>query len=402
MQRRVLLATVGLVGTGGCLRLQSGNAGGDGASTPTAGTDDRGEETQTATDDDGTATAGQGGGVTLSEGWRSDESAEYVWNDGPTAFFVDGELAAAATADGGVQWVTEAPPPSGGTGNAVETFVADGERAIVGYSADTDTDEGAYFCAFDRTTGERLWTVAAPADGMHHAAEGVAIVDGTAVLAAADYGSSSDQTPVVYGVDAATGERAWTTTTPDVPAGFVSNVVGYGGSVHVVFGSEGARVLDPATGAVTGSRESMWTQMWTGAAREGTLYATWDGAVRAYDLETGEARWSSEGGGRGRIPPAVGADLVVAGTKTAFVTGFEVESGEQRWQARTDAPVVGVALSASHVWVTDEDGTLTCYRRGDGTMAGTWSLESDESDVAVVDATVVVGGESGVTAHRIE
>ncbi|MFB6123935.1 MAG: PQQ-binding-like beta-propeller repeat protein [Haloferacaceae archaeon] len=416
MQRRALLATLGLLGTGGCLRLQqaeasgAGTPGGTGETTPGETTQSTGGDTSSnagdATTGTSTGTASDGTGtdersVTLAEAWTADAGAEHVWADASAFFFSSYAAAGAASVADGLRWSVDAT--SGEVdGSAVETFALDDERALFGFSPDSDGDAGAYFCAFDRASGENLWTLDAPADGAHHAAEGAALVDGTAVVAAADYGSQSDQTPIVYGVDAATGEELWRTGTPDVPAGFVSNVVAHDGAVVVVFGSQGGRVLDPSTGSVTATYDSMWTRMWTGYAHGGTLYAAWDGAARAYSLDDGTEKWSaSGGGGRGRIPPAADGDLVVFGTKTSFVTAFDAESGERRWQQRTADPVYGVALSDGYAWAIDEGGTLTGFARDDGTNVHESAQGDADSDVAATDGVLLVGGETA-NAYRVE
>ncbi|WP_423750875.1 PQQ-binding-like beta-propeller repeat protein [Salinirarus marinus] len=412
MQRRALLATLGLLGTGGCLRLQQADVSGTGTPGETGGsaqpsgsdTASNAGDASAGTSSAGTASDGTGTderGVTLTEAWTADEGAEHVWTDASTFFFSTYAEAGAASVADGLRW--DADATSGEVdGSSVETFALDDERAVFGFSPDSNGDAGAYFCAFDRASGERLWTLDAPADGAHHAAEGAALVDGTAVVAASDYGSQSDQDPLVYGVDAATGEELWRTGTPDVPAGFVSNVVAHGGAVFVVFGSQGARVLDPSTGSVTATYDSMWTEMWTGYAHGGTLYAAWDGEALAYSLDDGSEKWSaSSGGGRGRIPPAVDDGLVVFGTKTSFVTAFDAESGEQRWQKRTADPVYGVALSDGYAWAIDEGGVLTGFARDDGTKVHESTQGDADSDVAAADGVLLVGGETA-NAYRVE
>lgn len=404
-----MLATLGAAATSGCLRLTGQESGGDaGATTPET---ESGGETVAATPTaaDATPTTDEGSDsastVTLSERWSLDRGARYVWTD--DGQFVTSEyegVSLASPADGEL-WsdgIRENTGPNAGPPEFTpsEAFAATDDRLIVGF-ANPATDAGATFLAYDRSTGERLWRVDMPDDGLHSRAEGVAVVGDTVVVASADTGSDSDQEPLVYGVDRETGERRWETGTPDLTTGFVSGVVAYDGAVYVTQAFDGAYRLDPETGAVTGSRESMDVSVWGGTLHDGTLFSATGGEVVAYRLDGDDKWWSVPDVAGSRPRPTVDDDLVVVGTKTGYVYAIKTDSGTVRWRSRLDRAVRGVALSDSFVWVWAVGSTLAGYDRETGTLVYESDRSSDLVDLGAIGDTLLVGG-GPATAYRID
>jgi outer membrane protein assembly factor BamB len=404
MRRRTMLATLGVVGTSGCLRFtDQGSGGGTTATTQPTG----GASTPTPAEEGAGGGNTTGGGdtpaVTLSERWRTDRQVRYVWTD-------DGQFAtsgydgvALASPDDGTVWGTD--PQENGVPNAApsEAFAADGERLIFGFStAGGDTSgPGATFVAYDRASGEQLWRVGMPDDSTHTVAEGVAVVGDTVVVGAADTGAAGDQDPLIYGVDRATGERRWETGASDLTTGFVSGVVAHDGTVYVTQAFDGTYLLDPDTGSVTDYRESMTVSVWGGTPHDGTLFTASGGEVAAYRLDDGATQWSVSDVGNSRPRPSVDDDLVVVGTRPGYVYAIETDTGTVRWNTRLDRAVRGVALSDTHVWVWAVGSTLAAYDRRNGALAYESSRNSDLVDLGVVDGTLLVGG-GPATAYRIE
>ena len=267
--------------------------------------------------------------------------------------------------------------------------------------ADVNRIQGAAFLAFDRTSGERLWRVDMPDDGIHARAKGVTVVGDTAVVASDDIGSDTDQEPLVYGVDVETGERRWETGAPDLTTGFISGVTAHDGTVFVTQTYDGTYLLDPGTGAVTDYREDMKVSVWGGTARDGTLFDISGNEITAYRLDGDGTRWSVPDVPDARIPPTVDDDLVIVATQTGYIYAIEADTGAVRWTSRLDRTVRGLAASENHVWAWAVGSTLAGYDREDGTVVYESERNSDLVDLGAIDDTLLVGGGPG-TASRID
>lgn len=405
MRRRTMLATLGAVGTSGCLRLTDQGSSGDTDATDTETESDG--ETAAATSTAGTTAADDGSdgaaSVTLSERWRTDQQVRYVWVD-------DGEFATSgydgvslASPTDGVVWSTD--PGDNGVPSAApsEAFAATDDRLLFGFAGGNDDapDAGATFLAYDRASGERLWRADMPDDGIHGRAKGVTVVGDTAVVASDDTGSDTDQEPLVYGVDLETGERRWETGAPDLTTGFISGVTAHDGTVFVTQTYDGTYLLDPGTGAVTDYREEMKVSVWGGTARDGTLFDISGNEVTAYRLDGDGTRWSVPDVPDARIPPTVDDDLVIVATRTGYVYAIEADTGAARWTSRLDRTVRGLAASENHVWAWAVGSTLAGYDREDGTVVYESERNSDLVDLGAIDDTLLVGGGPG-TASRID
>jgi outer membrane protein assembly factor BamB len=412
-----MLATLGVVGTSGCLRLTDQESGGD-ADTPDPEVESGGEtDTATSTAADATVTTdGEGDGndgaptVTLSKRWSVDQQVRYVWTDDGEFVTTGYEGVSLASPADGTRWINEFLDGDGRDRNAgppvltmSEAFAATDDRLIFGFDGGNDAapDTGAAFLAFDRASGERLWRVDMPGDGSHGRAQGVTVVDDTVVIASDDNGSDTDQEPLVYGVDLETGERRWETGTPDLTTGFISGVAAHEGTVFVTQTYDGTYLLDPRTGAVTDYREQMKVSVWGGTARDGTLFDISGNEVTAYRLDGDGTRWSVPDVGSARIPPTVDDDLVIVATQTGYVHAIEADTGEVRWTSRLDRTVRGLAASDDHVWAWAVGSTLAGYDRENGTLVYESEQASDLVDLGAIGDTLVVGGDPG-TAYRID
>jgi outer membrane protein assembly factor BamB len=405
MRRRTMLATLGVVGTSGCLRFTDQGSGGDGTTATTQPTGGASTSRPTAEEAGGENTTGGGDtpAVTLSERWRTDRQVRYVWIDDGQFVTSGYDGVALATPDDGTTWGTD--PHENGVPNAApsEAFAATADRVIFGFntSGGDSAEPGATFIAYDRSTGDERWRVGMPDDGVHTVAEGIAVVGDTVVVASAATGSADGQDPLVYGVDRETGERRWETGTPDLTTGFISGVVAYDGTVYVTQAFDGTYLLDPETGSVTDYRESTTVSVWGGTAHDGTLFTASGDEIAAYRLDDGATQWSVPDVGNSRPRPSVDDDLVVVGTRPGYVYAVESDTGTVRWTTRLDRAVRGVALSDTHVWVWAVGSTLAAYDRTNGALAYEASRNSDLADLGVVDGTLLVGGDPA-TAYRIE
>ncbi|MCP9276566.1 outer membrane protein assembly factor BamB family protein [Mycolicibacterium arenosum] len=121
-------------------------------------------------------------------------------------------------------------------------------------------------------------------------------------------------------------------------------------------------------------------------AWDGTGLSLWTNRTYASSTsrtghEPGAARWSVPLPGCGGLGGPVGdTELVVAATwdsdrSVGYVTALDTVTGEQRWQARTGAPVQGPPLLAGDtVVVQDVSGTSWAWAAADGTAR--WQVPS--------------------------
>jgi len=107
------------------------------------------------------------------------------------------------------------------------------------------------------------------------------------------------------------------------------------------------------------------------------FFGSWDDAMFRVDLETGEADWRFDAGGRVMCAPGIDPDegVVYVGSHDANVYALDVESGEERWRFPTDDWVISsVLVGESRILVGSGDGNLYALAKADGSEV--WSIES--------------------------
>lgn len=402
-RRRLLLALGGTGLSGGCLRLQQEEAEASTAQGTTATeSTDIADSTEPATESSSGAE-----NVQLTEPTFFNQDVNYVWSEGLTYYFNGFNGAGATGPSGDLNWSGSKTIENGGAHLGADRFAKTDVFGVFGFTADPNaegelSEQGAHFYAHNIATGQEQWTFTAPSDGNHRHASGAAIVEGTAVLGASDWGDPDQQSPVVYGVNLALGEQQWKTTTPDLPRGYISGIVGYDGEIHLFLDSEGTYILDPADGTVLDQRESLRVNAQVGrpTVRGGSVYTRSGNKLTAYQLENGTPQWEATELGRLESPPAVDNTLVVAGTRDGTIVAVERTSGEQRWQRSIEGFVYALSLTASHVWVADAQSSLFGLSREDGSTLFRGTYEIANSDIATLSESIMIGGESSV--YRLE
>jgi outer membrane protein assembly factor BamB len=382
--RRALLRTlgVGLAGTGGCLRLQSGEDGGETATATGESDDATTAAAGTRTTDTPPAEPGR---YVLSERWRAEFGVDYVRAAGGHFYLNDFGRVAEAVPGDGVLWTDEVTF-EGSTANLGADAIGRGDDTVVFgfFSEPAAVDEpGAYFVAHEEVTGERRWTVGVPAaadNDYTNLPRGVAVVDGVAVL-----GIEAGGRFRLRGVDVRTGEGRWTAA----GRGGINGVEAHDGAVYVNRFA-GVTVRDPTTGSVTERHEG-----WRGAnsrIRAGSFVAGSDG-VRAYPLAEGAADWSVADVS-GVTTLAADNSLVVAGTETGAVHALERATGERRWDATIDGTVWQIELGSRSVWVADRETGLTAYDRRDGRAVHRSTQPIERAGIAVAGGSILLGNET--------
>lgn len=277
------------------------------------------------------------------------------------------------------------------------------EMQTASVSTDSTTDSapnggaGRLF-AFDRDGGDALWTFEAPADGMHGHVQQLA-TDGTRVFAGSDDdGSGDDQRPLVFALDAESGEQRY--VVDDLPATFVNDVFHRNGTLYVSLVNGELHTFAAEGGERTGTY-SVPFGFGRPAVVGREMYAP-GSEVLAFDLSSNTRRWTASLPSGASTRPAVRDDTVYVGTEAGHVLALDRASGEVRWQARTTAEVHSLVVGPTAVWVSDESSTVYAYAANDGTELLREESE-DESDrpLAVVGDLLFVGGYSA-SIQRVE
>lgn len=182
--------------------------------------------------------------------------------------------------------------------------------------------------ALDRADGTVRWRY----DAGSPLPSSPAVADGVVVIGARD-GS-------IHAVDAATGARRW--STPPVKA------------LPLPWGKEG------------------W-DYWVSSpvvVGDTVLMGTPDGRLTAFDLESGDVRWSADLGARTRSSPAVADGIVYIGDDAGIVHAVRLADGREVWRHET----IGAGLSSA------ESG---------------WDPVSLQASPAVADGRVFIGSRDG-------
>ena len=214
------------------------------------------------------------------------------------------------------------------------------------------------------------------------------------------------------------------------------------GTVRDWFRSDASKATDPVELVeIEGARkvERLWSEsLGDGEGRRGlrqrpafdgqTLYAVSDdGAIRAFDVETGDERWATTleelTGGRGwrlwrraigdgglQSSVGVGEGLVVVAGRSGVVFAVSAETGEPRWETQASAEVLAAPLiTRGRVIVRSQDGRVVGLDAADG--ARRWVFERaiptlssrGASTPAAAAGLALIGNDDGtVVALRAE
>lgn len=390
MNRRDLLASVGILGTSGCLRLR-----GDATSTPETETGTAEPAATDASDDAGGDGLADAERLTLSERWAADVGVRYVLTDGGHFFFNGLNVAGEAVPGDGVLWTAEVAY-EGSTGNLGADAIARGDGvAVYGFFSERGTVEnpGAHFVAHEDVSGEEVWSMTVPAteaDGFTMLPRGAIVVDGVAVLG---LNPPNRGKYLVYGVDVTTGEELWTAERD----GFLNYLDAYGDEAYLGLASGVARV-DPNTGSENG-REESWRGS-PGRIHGNSLFAASRSTVDAHPVADGGVEWSTAGLGE-VVALVVDNSLVVAGTESGGIHAVDRATGEPSWEASIGGTVWQMELTPEHVWVADRETGLTAYDRDDGRNVHRSTQPIERSDIGVVSETILFGMDTA-RAYDIE
>src|SRR5262245_27547695 len=175
------------------------------------------------------------------------------------------------------------------------------------YTADTGGANGKLH-ALDAATGQELWTFPSDALAGDHAWTSPAVAKGVV------YFGVNRFVPVVYAVNASTGQEVWHHTGP--VANIISSPALKSDRLYVVFSDGTIRALDAADGAVIWSIDHSAGAVSSPAVADGRLYITIDNqGLLALDANTGAQLWLAPMPGPQWSSPAVEDGRVFVGSR---------------------------------------------------------------------------------------
>lgn len=284
--------------------------------------------------------------------------------DSTSVYFatLDHKLIAADRRDGTIRW-TAYTDYTGGELGILSNVVATGSIVARG-------DYDVY--AFDTRSGARKWVFAPEDQGIPGNAPGAQQILAENGIIYTGSGSGH-----VYALDAQTGMVRWI-----APLSVDGNSRAYGpiadtSSLYVVVrhftnpNTGELYALDKTNGNVRWIHRFAPTPAGSGPIAPVVLFEDFvlvgndDGSIYALDRSSGDTRWTAPrlaglGGPQASDlrPLAVAGSIVVAGSSTAFVTGYDAQTGAQLWQ------VNGGQGSSSNDLATDGTRVYVPYNNG--------------------------------------
>lgn len=338
--------------------------------------------------------------------------------DESTAYFLskNHEVLAVDAATGLVRW--RRPTNESGYGGTGATVVVSGQVVVVG-------DDN--LLGFSRRTGALRWRFD-PSDGygpgFYLSYEATA--DGVIYA-----GSPSGR---VYAVETETGRPRWSTVvasdgkTTVFPPRFNGAVVAAGYTEFVAPNLGGVVLLAADTGRILWKRpfpvprDRSLSVNWAGGpvlVDDLVVVSSGDGVIHALDVTTGDERWA--------IPPvtvqpgnlidptrdfrglAVSGRILVSGSLTGEIIGYDLDSREERWRysaGRLGSVMFRIEAINDVVYVPFAGGTLLALRAGDGAelwRVGDWTASILWPPVLWQDLVIVSGAVDGLSAfHAVQ
>src|SRR6266540_3174593 len=245
-----------------------------------------------------------------------------------------------------------------GGGCFASASVVDGKL----YTADTGSANGKLH-ALDAATGQELWTFPSDALPGDHAWTSPPVANGVV------YFGVNRPIPVVYAVNATTGQEIWHHTGP--VANIVSSPALESDRIYVAFTDGTIRALDATNGQVIWSVTHPGGAYSSPAVENGRVFvgSRDDHKLYAFDAVTGNTLWTATTSDWVQSSPAVANGVVYIGNNSGDLYAFNAETGSPVWQTavspgfdRGSSPTVsnGVVYVASGIdaSATHFDGKL--------------------------------------------
>src|SRR6266540_3911040 len=277
-----------------------------------------------------------------------------------------------------------------GGGCFASASVVDGKL----YTADTGSANGKLH-ALDAATGQELWTFPSDALPGDHAWTSPPVANGVV------YFGVNRPIPVVYAVNATTGQEIWHHTGP--VANIVSSPALESDRIYVAFTDGTIRALDATNGQVIWSVTHPGGAYSSPAVAGGRLYiAIHNSGLLALDANTGSELWLAPMPGPQWSSPAVANGVVYIGNNSGDLYAFNAETGSPVWQTAVSpgfdlgsSPTVanGVVYVASGIdaSATHFQGKLYAVYAANGqVLFSDFVSENDEGEARWVEASPTV------------
>jgi outer membrane protein assembly factor BamB len=247
-----------------------------------------------------------------------------------------------------------------GAGGAASASVI-GDRVYVVRAA-VESRRGNLY-ALDRNTGQLLWSFPPDAITSDFASTTPAVANGIVYFGV----NRSGLGPVVYAVNAATGQEVWHHTGP--LANIVSSPTLENNRVHVAFTDGTIEALDAANG------DAIWSVIHPGGAYSspavsgGRLYiAIHNQGLLALDADTGSQLWLAPMPGPQWSSPAVENGRVFVGSRDDHkLYAFDAVTGQTLWTATTNDWVqTSPAVANNVVYVGNNAGNVYAFDAATG------------------------------------
>jgi outer membrane protein assembly factor BamB len=228
------------------------------------------------------------------------------------------------------------------------------------YTADTGSANGKLH-ALDITTGQELWTFPSDALRGDHAWTSPPVANGVV------YFGVNRPIPVVYAVNATTGQEIWHHTGPI--ANIVSSPALESGRLYVAFSDGTIRALDATNGQVIWSVNHPGGANSSPAVAGGRLYiAIHNSGLLALDANTGSELWLTPMPGPQWSSPAVENGRVFVGSRDDHkLYAFDAVTGNTLWTATTsDWVQTSPAVNDGVVYIGNNSGNVYAFNAETG------------------------------------
>ena len=284
------------------------------------------------------------------------------------------------------------------TCNAAPSPASDGERIFTFYSSG---DAAAY-----DLDGNLLWYRGLGRDfpnasnslGM---SSSLVVADGVVVCML-----ECDADSRTFGLDATNGETVWNIERPRL-ANWTSPVVAeYEGRPMVLLQSgEGLTAVDPQTGETVWQWDNGASTVSSPTVAGDVIVAPADGLTAIKPGEDAESVWSNEKMSPATVSPVVVGDAVLSINRAGVLGAADLETGERSWQQRLKGPFSATPVVAGDlvfavseggllqvVRVSEEDAELVGERDLGETVLGTPALDGGALYVRSDDTLWRIGG----------
>jgi len=250
-----------------------------------------------------------------------------------------------------------------GAGGEASASVMDDRVYVV--RAAVKSPRGNLF-ALDRNTGQQLWSFPPDAIPGDFSSTTPAVANGIVYFGV----NRSGVGPVVYAVNATTGQEVWHHNGP--LAQIVSSPSLIDGQVYVAFTDGTIRALEPTNGQVIWSVNFSGGAYSSPAAAAGRLYiALHNRGLLALDANTGSELWLAPMPGPQWSSPAVENGRVFVGSRDDHkLYAFDAVTGQTLWTATTNDWVqTSPAVANDVVYIGNNAGNVYAFDAATGSLA---------------------------------